>query len=104
MSLKPVFYPLALAFAGLGLSSATLAGPVYTGLEGEIAVSGYDPLSYFQGDGVPVPGLSVHQVTHNGAVYHFATAANAEAFRADPDLYAPQYGGHCAWGQAVPQL
>jgi hypothetical protein len=26
-----------------------------------------------------------------------ASAANRDAFKADPAKYAPQYGGYCAW-------
>ena len=27
----------------------------------------------------------------------FSSAENLAAFEADPDAYAPQYGGYCAW-------
>ena len=33
----------------------------------------------------------------NGADWRFASAANKAAFDADPEAYAPQYGGYCAW-------
>lgn len=101
---------LAASFFGLAQGSAVLAGPVYTGpvnigpvnigRQGAIAVSGYDAVSYFTGDGTPIKGSPSHAVQHMGAVYHFATAANAETFAADPERYAPQYGGHCAWAMA----
>jgi hypothetical protein len=32
-----------------------------------------------------------------GAQWRFASAANRDAFSADPGKYAPQYGGYCAW-------
>lgn len=90
------------ATTGLGQVATAWAGPVYTGVEGaaELGVSGYDPVSYFRGDGVPVKGLAEHSVTHKGAAYQFASAANAQAFAADPDRFLPQYGGHCAWAMA----
>ena len=73
-------------------------GGVYVGVDGEnIAVGGYDTVSYFQGTGVPVKGDARFTVEYNGAEWHFANQANADAFKADPDAYAPQYGGHCAW-------
>ncbi len=94
----------------LMLAAAILAGPlaiaapahadggVYVGVEGEnIAVGGYDTVSYFQGDGVPVKGDARFTVEHDGAEWHFANQKNADAFKADPDAYAPQFGGHCAW-------
>ncbi|MDJ0977487.1 MAG: YHS domain-containing (seleno)protein [Erythrobacter sp.] len=73
-------------------------GGVYVGVEGEnIAVGGYDTVSYFEGDGVPVKGDARFTVEHDGAEWRFASQENADAFKADPDAYAPQYGGHCAW-------
>ena len=32
-----------------------------------------------------------------GAAWRFANAANRDAFAADPEAYAPQFGGYCAW-------
>lgn len=91
---------LALSATGLAMGSAALAGPVYTGLQGDVAVGGYDAVSYFTGDGSPVMGSAEFAVRHGNAVYHFANAENAAKFRADPAHYAPQYGGHCAWAMA----
>jgi hypothetical protein len=31
------------------------------------------------------------------ATWYFASAGNRDLFAADPDKYAPQYGGYCAW-------
>ncbi|MDZ3831227.1 MAG: YHS domain-containing (seleno)protein [Sphingopyxis sp.] len=77
------------------------AAPVYVGVDGgDVAVSGYDAVSYFEGDGVPVKGKADHVVAHDGAVYHFASAENAARFAADPAAFMPQYGGHCAWAMA----
>ena len=73
--------------------------PVFTGPAGSenVAVSGFDTVSYFEGDGVPVEGSKDHRVKYNGVEYHFASAENAEKFQAEPAKYAPQYGGYCAW-------
>lgn len=95
---------IAAAFAPLSfgvLAPDAAAKPVYVGVEGgEVAVSGYDATSYFTGDGVPVKGSADFAVEHDGAVYHFANAANAARFAADPEAFVPQYGGHCAWAMA----
>lgn len=102
---KPVLFAL-LAAAALPLSAAVFtpyawAKPVYVGVEGgHIAVSGYDAVSYFEGDGVPVKGDAAFAVEHDGAVYHFASAAHAATFKADPAAFAPQYGGHCSWAMS----
>jgi YHS domain-containing protein len=79
-------------------AGAALAAPVYVGTEGgNIAVSGYDPVSYFVGQGKPVKGKTDFAFTHEGAIYHFATAENLERFANDPAAFTPQFGGHCAW-------
>ncbi|MFN0264264.1 YHS domain-containing (seleno)protein [Tepidamorphus sp. 3E244] len=94
-------------FAFLGVLVATMlaafsavapvqAGPVYTGFSSGIALDGHDAGSYFEA-GEPVKGSAEFTAKHNGATWHFASAANRDAFAANPEKYAPQYGGHCAW-------
>jgi YHS domain-containing protein len=80
---------------------AAAEGGIYVGTEGgRVAIGGYDPVSYFRGGGKPARGSAQHKLMWNGAEWHFASAANAAAFKADPAVYAPQYGGHCAWAIA----
>ena len=94
--------PFLLIAIGLGLTTAAAGAaearkaPVHTGLIGNTAVSGYDPVAYFT-QGRPVKGERRFTVTYNGAEYRFASAANRDAFKANPAKYAPQYGGYCAW-------
>ena len=73
--------------------------PVFIDPKGDenVAVSGYDTVSHFEGDGVPVKGSKEFTVKYNGVDYHFASAENAERFQIDPAKFVPQYGGHCAW-------
>jgi len=99
MKIRTLLLAAAAFAAPLAIAAPAHAdGGVYVGVEGEnIAVSGYDTVSYFQGNGVPVKGSARFSVKHDGAVWHFANQANANKFKADPDAYAPQYGGHCAW-------
>lgn len=59
-----------------------------------IAISGYDPVSYF--DGTPLPGKTNLTSTYESATYQFANAENKARFDAAPVDYAPQYGGWCA--------
>lgn len=61
-----------------------------------VAINGYDPVAYFNDDRA-VKGSSEHVAQWKGAQWRFASAANREAFEADPERYAPQYGGYCAW-------
>ena len=82
-------------FADLG---GTPEGPVHTATKGDtLAVSGFDVVSYFTGDGVPVEGSEEYTVRYNGYDYRFASEDNANAFIEDPAKYAPAYGGYCAW-------
>jgi len=61
------------------------------------ALRGYDPVAYFQ-DGGPKPGSAAFTSTYQGSEFRFASAANRDAFAANPEKYAPQYGGYCAFG------
>ncbi|MDJ0936310.1 MAG: YHS domain-containing (seleno)protein [Kiloniellales bacterium] len=69
---------------------------IYTGTFSSLAVSGYDPVAYFT-QGKPVKGRGDLEHEWQGATWRFADAANLAAFKADPEAYAPQYGGYCAW-------
>jgi YHS domain-containing protein len=64
--------------------------------EDGIAIDGSDPVAYFT-EGKPVAGDP--SITHDwmGVTWRFASAANKDSFIADPESYAPQYGGYCAW-------
>lgn len=85
-----------LAFPPLALAE----GGTYVAGRDAAAVGGYDAVSYFRGKGVPVKGDARFKVTWKGAEWRFASKANADAFKADPAAFAPQYGGHCAWAIA----
>lgn len=79
-------------------ANAAPEGPIYTKNAGEtLALSGYDAVSYFVGDGTPVEGAAEHTVLFQGYEYRFANAENAATFSAEPAKYAPAYGGYCAW-------
>lgn len=89
----------ALLFGSIAAPLPALAAAVWTGLLGTAAaVGGYDAVSYFGGK--PVEGSDSFTMQYKGATWKFASAANLAAFKADPDKYAPQYGGHCAWAAA----
>jgi YHS domain-containing protein len=64
-----------------------------------VALRGYDPVAYFK-DKQPARGSAEHRFEHRGSTFHFSSAANRDAFAADPAKYAPQYGGYCAFGTA----
>ncbi|MBY5990076.1 YHS domain-containing (seleno)protein [Roseovarius atlanticus] len=63
------------------------------------AANGADVVAYFGlepgADGVA--GSDEFVTEWNGAKWRFSTAANQAAFEADPQKYAPQFGGYCSW-------
>lgn len=67
--------------------------------EDGIAIRGADPVAFFT-QGAPVIGSADHALMWNGTTWHFASAANMEMFMANPDAYAPQYGGYCAFAMS----
>ena len=89
--------PVFLGFVLLVLmaSAAQAVDPVYTS-RGNVAVGSYDTVAYFM-DNAAVRGEK--SITHewNGAVWRFATTENRDKFAAEPERYAPQYGGYCAY-------
>ncbi len=103
---RPTFRRFALAaMLAAGMAPAAWAGPQYLGDSG-FAVSGYDVVAYFdkaqapvgQTQPAPTPGRAAITAEHNGATFAFASEANRARFLADPDAFAPQYDGHCAFG------
>ena len=70
--------------------------PIYTSLLSNVAIKGYDPVAYFE-DAKPVKGSSKFSFEWKEAEWRFKSAANREQFAADPERWAPQYGGYCAW-------
>lgn len=61
------------------------------------AIGGYDPVAYFS-QSKPVQGMDKFSCQWNGASWHFASQENLNAFKSNPDKYAPQFGGYCAYG------
>ncbi len=64
------------------------------------AIGGFDAVAFFI-DRRPVEGSRGFEATHDGAIWRFASKGNRDAFADTPDLYAPQYGGHCARSAAA---
>lgn len=64
--------------------------------EDGVAIKGADPVAYFT-DSQAVIGSSEFAYEWLGTEWHFASAENRDLFAANPEQYAPQYTGHCAW-------
>ena len=71
--------------------------PVFVTDEG--AIRGYDPVAFFKND-APVRGSRDISFNWGGATWYFASEENKKDFVADPEKFAPQYGGYCAYGTA----
>lgn len=68
--------------------------PVYVGSKG--AIEGFDAVAYFT-QGAAVPGQVEFSHEWKGARWLFASAEHRDAFAANPEQYAPQFGGYCAY-------
>ena len=73
--------------------------PVYTGFFNNKAISGYDAVAYFK-NGKPVEGRKEFKTQYQGASWYFSSQLHLQAFLDQPEKYAPQYGGYCAWAVA----
>lgn len=71
--------------------------PVFSTAAG--AIDGYDPVAYFT-QSKPVRGARDITLEWQGARWHFANVEHREMFRAEPERYAPQFGGYCAYAVA----
>jgi YHS domain-containing protein len=60
------------------------------------AIRGHDPVAYFDQKG-PVKGSKQFSHAWRGATWYFASAENRDKFAAEPERYAPRYGGYCAY-------
>jgi hypothetical protein len=67
-----------------------------TNTQGGAAIDGYDPVAYHT-ESRPV--LGKREFTHrwDNATWRFASAQNRDLFAANPQRYAPAYGGFCAY-------
>lgn len=59
-----------------------------------VVLKGHDPVAYFTA-GKPVKGDPSISYDWDGQRYLFASSDNRKKFAADPDRYAPQFGGYC---------
>lgn len=58
-----------------------------------LAINGFDPVAYFT-DAVARLGLSDFELASSGVTWRFRNEGNMAAFAADPEIYAPQFGGY----------
>ncbi len=72
---------------------------IYTDKSGQ-ALQGHDPVAYFT-VGAPTKGSPSIRRDWGGATWLFSTEEHRDLFDADPQKYAPAFGGHCAVAQVA---
>ena len=96
MSINTLFKS-AVAAAALFASGFALAG-VDTGTDKNgVILAGHDAVAYFT-VGKPVVGNAEITAVYNDAIYRFSSEQHRDMFVANPEKYAPAYGGFCAFG------
>jgi YHS domain-containing protein len=95
--MKSIFLSIIMLFT-LGLSAQkSKEAEFFTTKEG--AIKGYDVVAYFT-IGKPEKGVKTISYNWQGSTWHFTTESHKSLFVANPEKYAPQYGGYCAYGWA----
>jgi YHS domain-containing protein len=64
-----------------------------------IAIHGYDPVAFFT-EKKPIKGNEQYSLVWKGVKWQFSSQDNLEKFKNNPEEFAPQYGGYCAYGMA----
>jgi len=65
-----------------------------------LGLKGYDPVAYFTLSR-PTLGVRQYEYVFDGVRYRFANAQHLELFKANPEKYAPQFGGSCTMNMAA---
>jgi YHS domain-containing protein len=94
--MKIIISPFVLTLiAGFALGQSGELRKQHFNLKKNLALEGYDPVSYFKGK--PLKGESDIKFVYNNIIYQFASPANLSTFKLNPDKYEPVYGGWCAF-------
>ena len=103
-----VLATLILVFSALTVNSIAIAQERINTLEradsfsyevSGVAIRGYDTVAYFT-QSTAIRGSELFTTQWEGATWRFVSAKNLRLFKKDPEKYAPQYGGYCAYAVA----
>lgn len=75
--------------------TSSLGQSVDYNVEDGYIAEGYDVVAYF--DNRVSEGSSQYVLLYKGAKYKFSSTENKAKFKSNPSMYAPQYGGWCAY-------
>ena len=67
-----------------------------TAAASDIAIKGYDPVAYFVA-GKAMKGSESFTYRWRNLTWYFRSGENRDLFAAEPEKFAPQYDGYCAW-------
>ena len=82
---------------------ATFAADKSSMKDNTVAINGYDTVAYFT-ENRAVKGNSEYSYTWNEATWYFSKPENRDLFATNPERFAPQFRGHCAYGLAKGKL
>lgn len=92
---------IAMLFIMLSVSHFTFAqDPIETGFFNNKAIYGYDTVAYFTSNKA-IKGDDAFTIQWRGADWYFSSQAHLDLFESEPEKYAPQYGGYCAYAMAT---
>ena len=97
MHSKPIRPFIILTFVFALNAAAWAAGkPAINTSRSDLALRGYDTVAYWS-EGKPVQGVTTFEYRWMNAVWRFASAVHRDQFSKEPERYAPQFGGYCAY-------
>ncbi|MFK7895266.1 MAG: YHS domain-containing (seleno)protein [Myxococcota bacterium] len=87
----------------LATHTASAAHPIYRASLNGPALDGYDTVAYFT-LGRAVRGTAEFQHEWRDTTWYFMNAEHRALFVSDPEKYAPQFGGYCAYAASRSHL
>jgi YHS domain-containing protein len=97
MAIRQLFTSLFLTL--MVATNAIALDAIFTPWNNNLAIRGYDPVAYFTEDAA-VEGSKQFEYEWQNATWRFSSEENLNMFSSNPETYAPQYGGYCAWAVA----
>jgi len=94
--MKKIIQMMIICTTLLMVSVALAVEPISTSFFSSKAIKGYDTVAYFT-ENKAVKGSNDFQTEYLEADWYFSSQENLDLFLAEPEKYAPQYGGYCAW-------
>ncbi len=92
----PFYFVIVVLGLVIAASPVNAEQPMVYQQEAGIAINGYDAVAYHKVN-EPIEGSESFTTMWNGATWFFVSAENRDLFVADPERWAPAYGGYCAW-------